>query len=157
MTKIELTSATRQELRARAHALHPIVTIAANGLTSGVLAELERSLQAHELIKVRLQGIEREEHEPLLADICDKLDAAPVQRIGNILIIWRPRREEKAPEKKTPAPPNPATAKSAAAFAATARRAALAKAVAEQKRGEDRRKDSRGRPPRSRTTPRGGR
>jgi len=156
MPKIELTPATRQELRARAHALHPVVTIAANGLSPSVLAELECSLQAHELIKVRLQGIEREEHEALLADLCDKLDAAPVQRIGNILVIWRPEREVKAQEKKAPAPPNPATAKSAAAFAAAARRAALAKAMAE--RNDDRRKGfSRGQPIRSRTTPRGGR
>ncbi|MCL2644793.1 MAG: YhbY family RNA-binding protein [Betaproteobacteria bacterium] len=158
MTKTELTPAMRQELRARAHALQPVVAIAANGLTASVLAELERSLQAHELMKVRVQGVEREEREPLLADICDKLDAAPVQRIGNILVIWRPRREEKAPEKKAPAPPNPATAKSATAFAAAARRAALAKATTEQKRDDGRRRNlSRNQPPRSRTTPRGGR
>jgi len=158
MPKIELTPATRQELRARAHALQPVVTIAGNGLSPSVLAELERSLQAHELIKVRVQGIEREEREALLPEICDKLDAAPVQRIGNILVIWRPSREEKAPEKKAPTPPNPATAKSAAAFAAAARRAALAKATTEQKRDDDRRKNfSRNQPTRSRTSPRGGR
>ena len=158
MPKIELTPAARQELRARAHALHPVVTVAGNGLTPSVLAELERSLQAHELIKVRLQGIEREEREALLTDICNQLDAAPVQRIGNIFIVWRPRREEKAPEKKEPAPPNPATAKSAAAFAAAARRAALAKAVAEQKRDNTRRRNlPQSQPPRSRTSPRGGR
>jgi len=158
MPKIELTPATRQELRARAHALHPVVTIAGNGLTPGVLAELERSMQAHELIKVRLQGIEREEHEPLLESICDKLDAAPVQRIGNILIIWRPKREEKAPEKKASSPPNPATAKSAAAFAASARRAALVKVTTRQKRDDDQRRHlPRSQPIRSRTSPRGGR
>ena len=158
MPKIELTPAMRQTLRARAHGLHPVVTIAGNGLTPNVLAELECSLQAHELIKVRVQGIEREEREALLADICNKLDAAPIQRIGNILVIWRPKREEKAPEKKAPVPPNPATAKSAAAFAAAARRAALAKASAEQKRSERQRKSPpRSQPTRSRTSPRGGR
>jgi putative YhbY family RNA-binding protein len=158
MPKIELTPAARQELRARAHCLHPVVTVAGNGLTQSVLAELERSLQAHELIKVRLQGVEREERGALLAEICTRLEAAPVQRIGNILIVWRPKREEKAPEKKEPLPPNPATAKSAAAFAAAARRAALAKAVAEQKRDDTRRRSlPRSQPPRSRTAPRGGR
>ncbi|MCL2161509.1 MAG: YhbY family RNA-binding protein [Betaproteobacteria bacterium] len=158
MPKIELTPTMRQALRASAHGLHPVVTIAGNGLTPNVLAELERSLQAHEIIKVRVQGVEREEREALLADICDRLDAAPVQRIGNILVVWRPRREEKAPEKKAPAPPNPATAKSAAAFASAARRAALAKAVAEHKRDERPRKNSpRSQPQRSRTSSRGGR
>jgi putative YhbY family RNA-binding protein len=145
-------------LRVRAHALHPVVTIAGNGLTPGVLAELERSIQAHELIKVRVQGVGREEREALLMDICGRLDAESVQHIGNILVIWRPRREETAPEKKAPAPPNPATAKSAAAFAATVRRAALAKAMAEQKRIDNRRKSFPKSPaPRSRTSPRGGR
>jgi putative YhbY family RNA-binding protein len=158
MPKIELTPAERQELRARAHALRPVVTIADNGLTPNVLTELERSLQAHELIKVRLQGIEREEREALLTDICDRLDAAPVQRIGNILVIWRAKREEKAPTTPAPAPQNPATAKSAAAFAAAARRAALAKAVAEQKRSDNRHRNlPRSQPPRSRTSSRGGR
>ncbi|MCL2877134.1 MAG: YhbY family RNA-binding protein [Betaproteobacteria bacterium] len=158
MPKIELPPAERQELRARAHALQPVVTIAGNGLSPGVLAELARSLQAHELIKVRLQGIAREERGPLLAEICDRLDAAPVQRIGNILVIWQPNYEGKAPEKKAPMPPNPATAKSAAAFAAAARRAALAKATSLQKRDDARRRDfPRSQPIRSRTSPRGGR
>ncbi|MCL2589852.1 MAG: YhbY family RNA-binding protein [Betaproteobacteria bacterium] len=158
MPKIELTPSARQELRARAHALHPVVIVAASGLTPGVLTELERSLQAHELIKVRVQDVEREEREALLADICDRLDAAPVQRIGNILVIWRPKREEKAPEKKAPPPPNPATAKSAAAFAATARRTALTKAATEQKRGNSRCWNLlQNQPSRSRPSPRGGR
>gem|GEM_PF-139753 len=161
MPKIELTPAARQELRARAHALHPVVTVAGNGLTPSVLAELESSLQAHELIKVRVQGAEREERATLLAEICDQLDAAPVQSIGNILVIWRPERKKEAPEKKAPTPPNPATAKSAAAFAAAARRAALAKATSEQKRSEKprhyRNPPPGSQPSRSRTTPRGGR
>jgi len=166
MPKIELTPAMRQELRVRAHALHPVVTIAGNGLTPNVLAELERSLQAHELIKVRLQGMEREEREALFADICDRLDASPVQHIGKILVVWRPERKKEAPEKKAPARPNPAiakpaTAKSAAAFAAAVRRAALAKATAERSDGKRHYRNPprspSSQPPRSRTTPRGGR
>jgi putative YhbY family RNA-binding protein len=92
MSLIELTSAERRELRARAHCLRPVVTIADNGLAAGVLAELERSLQAHELIKVRVQGAERARRKSLLTELCDALEAVPVQHIGNILIVWRPRR-----------------------------------------------------------------
>jgi putative YhbY family RNA-binding protein len=149
---IELSSTERRALRARAHALNPVVAIADNGLTPGVLAEIDRSLQAHELIKIRVQGVEREAREALLVDICGKLEAASVQHIGNILILWRPRREEtKTPEKK-PAAPKSGTAKSATAFAAAARRAALAKA------STDRRKSlPRTPPPRLRGAPRGGR
>jgi putative YhbY family RNA-binding protein len=135
---IELTPAERHDLRARAHHISPVVTIAGNGLTASVSAELERSLQAHELIKVRVQGAEREQRAVLLAELCTTLEAAPVQHIGNILIIWRPRREQPAAEKKAPAPKNLATAKSAASFAAAARRAALARASADQKRSATR-------------------
>lgn len=136
MSIIELTPAQRRDLRARAHHLSPVVTVAAAGLTPGVIAELERSLQAHELIKIRVQGAEREQRDVLMQELCDALGAAPVQHIGNILVVWRMRREEE--KKAAPAAPkrapSAATAKSAAAFAAAARRAALTKAAAEKSR-----------------------
>ncbi|MDR1425133.1 MAG: YhbY family RNA-binding protein [Azoarcus sp.] len=138
MSKIELSPAERRDLRARAHAIDPVVTVAGNGLAPTVLAEIERSLQAHELIKVRTQGIERAEREALLIELCDKLDAAPVQRIGNILIVWRPRKEVSRPITEKPAIAKSATGKSAAAFAAAARRAALARAAAKKKPEEKR-------------------
>lgn len=125
----ELTAAQRRDLRARAHHLNPVVTVAGNGLSATVLAEIERSLQAHELIKVKTQGIERAQRDTLMETLCASLEAAPVQHIGNILVLWRARRETEAsppPERKPAA--KAATAKSAAAFAAAARRAALAKA-----------------------------
>lgn len=133
---IELTPAQRRELRAKAHHLNPVVTIAGNGLTPSVLAEIERSLQAHELIKVRVQGAEREDRESLMQELCSALEAAAVQHIGNILIVWRQRREEEkmAADNTAKRTAKAATAKSATAFAAAARRAALAKASAESRR-----------------------
>ncbi|ATE60444.1 ribosome assembly RNA-binding protein YhbY [Thauera sinica] len=133
---IELTPAQRRELRAKAHHLNPVVTVAGNGLAPSVVAEIERSLQAHELIKVRVQGAEREQRDALMQELCTTLEAAPVQHIGNILVVWRQRREEdKAAAEAAPKRPvKTATAKSAAAFAAAARRAALAKAAAESRR-----------------------
>ena len=142
----ELTPAQRRDLRARAHHLNPVVTIADNGLAPSVVAEIERSLQAHELIKVKVQGAEREQRDALMQELCAALDAAPVQHIGNILVVWRQRREEDKPaaaaEKK---PARAATAKSAAAFATAARRAALAKASAESRRSPARSPAPRGR------------
>ena len=142
----ELTPAQRRDLRARAHHLNPVVTIGDNGLAPTVVAEIERSLQAHELIKVKVQGAEREQRDALMQELCAALDAAPVQHIGNILVVWRQRREEDKPsaaaEKK---PARAATAKSAAAFAAAARRAALAKASAESRRSPARSPAPRGR------------
>jgi RNA-binding protein len=142
----ELTPAARSDLRARAHHLNPVVTVAGNGLAPSVLAEIERALQAHELIKVKVQGAEREQRELLMRELCAALDAEPVQHIGSILVVWRTRREEDKPvavaEKK---PARAATAKSATAFAAAARRAALAKASAESRRSPARSPAARGR------------
>jgi putative YhbY family RNA-binding protein len=86
---IELTPEQRRTLRAAAHHLHPVVTVAGKGLAATVIREIDRCLKAHELIKLKLQGIEREDRDALQAEICDQLDCAPVQHIGNILILWR--------------------------------------------------------------------
>lgn len=102
---IELSSAQRRELRARAHALHPVVSIAANGLSEAVLAEIDRSLKAHELIKIRTYGIERDEREALMAEVCGRLGCAAVQHIGNLLVVYRERPAELEP---APRPPRPA-------------------------------------------------
>lgn len=149
MSMIELTPAQRRELRARAHHLSPVVTIAGNGLAPNVVAEIERSLQAHELIKVRIQGTERDQRDALMLELCNTLGAAPVQHIGNILVVWRERKtEEKKVAQAAPAKraAGAATAKSAAAFAAAARRAALMKASAEKRRAATPRPGSRGKP-----------
>jgi putative YhbY family RNA-binding protein len=86
---IELTSSHRRTLRARAHNLHPVASISQNGLSEAVLAEIDRGLKAHELIKVRVYGVERADREALLAEICTRLEAAPVQHIGNVLVVYR--------------------------------------------------------------------
>lgn len=113
MPTTALTPQQRRLLRARAHALHPVVQIAANGLSATVLAELERSLQAHELIKIKTRGAEREQRQQWLQQICQQLHAQPVQHIGNILLIWRQRRDDKAAPSTPPAskktPPSSST------------------------------------------------
>ncbi len=78
-------------LRATAHHLSPVVSISQKGLTAGVLNEIDRSLKAHELIKVRLYGIDREARPALISEICTTLKCAEVQHIGNLLVLWRPR------------------------------------------------------------------
>ncbi len=95
----ELNPVERRALRATAHHLNPTVAISQNGLTAGVLKEIDLSLNAHGLIKVKLHGIERDDRAVLLAEICAQLDCAPVQQIGNILILWRPKPEEDATAK----------------------------------------------------------
>lgn len=120
---IELTPERRRALRAAAHPLHPVVTVAGNGLSDAVAREIDRSLKAHELIKVKLAGIEREDRDALLAVICEQLACAPVQHIGNILVLWR--EKPVAPPKSAMATRRgkPMTKKQAAAAQEKTRRA----------------------------------
>lgn len=93
---IEISPAERRALRAAAHHLKPVVSISQKGLTASVLAEIDRSLKAHELIKLRLYGIEREDRELLFAEICSTLSCAEVQHIGNLLVLWRENPKDAA-------------------------------------------------------------
>ena len=64
------------------------------GLTDKVVAEIDRALTAHELIKVKILDGDRDEREAIGEAICLKTDAAPVQRVGKVLVIWRPKPDE---------------------------------------------------------------
>ena len=92
---IVITRQERKALKARAHALNPIVHLGGKGLTEAVIAEIGRALDAHELIKVRAGSMERDAREAALAEICALLDAQPVQHIGKVLVLYR---EKPAPE-----------------------------------------------------------
>ena len=93
---LEITATQRRALRARAHALKPVVLISQNGLTDAVMKEIGVSLDSHELIKIRVFSDERGVREEYLAKICEQLGAAPVQHIGKVLVVWRPGAEAKA-------------------------------------------------------------
>ena len=96
-----LTPTERRELRAQAHHLNPVVSIGREGLTAAVLHEIDVNLLAHELVKIRVFGDNRQARELVLARICEQLDAAPVQHLGKTLTIWRPAPE---PEKTVAEP-----------------------------------------------------
>lgn len=91
---LKLTPAERSALRAQAHALDPVVIIGDAGLTPAVTKEIDASLDAHGLIKVRVFGDDRQERIAIYETICEKLDAAPVQHIGKLLVIYRPKKEK---------------------------------------------------------------
>lgn len=99
----ELSPAQRRALRAAAHHLNPVVSISQKGLTPSVLAEIDRCLKAHELIKLRLYGIEREVRAALFIEICTALDCAEVQHIGNLLVLWRENPKDAAAQESAPA------------------------------------------------------
>jgi RNA-binding protein len=76
-------------LRSASHDLKPVVMIGNNGLSETVLREIDVSLKAHELIKIKVQGDERELRLQMLQEICDKLGASAVQHIGKQLVVYR--------------------------------------------------------------------
>lgn len=117
---IALTPADRKALRARAHHLDPVVMIGDAGLSRAVLAEADRALGAHELIKIRVLGDDRAQRQALLTEICSALGCAPVQSIGKLLVVYRPKPIEDAAAPKRPRGPH--LPKKLAATGATARR-----------------------------------
>ena len=95
-----LSPAERKLLKSRAHALKPVVTVGNERLSAPVLKEIETSLKAHDLIKIRVTGDERDARLALLGEICNRTGASPVQHIGKILVVYRENREAPAPPAK---------------------------------------------------------
>jgi putative YhbY family RNA-binding protein len=89
----ELSSAERKALRAQAHHLDPVVTVGDAGLTAAVMAEANRALDAHGLIKIRVHGDDRAQRLGILDELCATLGCAPVQTIGKLLVVWRRKPE----------------------------------------------------------------
>jgi RNA-binding protein len=92
---LKLTPAERSALRSEAHALDPVVIIGESGLTPSVMKEIDVSLNAHGLIKVRVFGDDRDARVGMYAHICDELGSAPIQHIGKLLVLYRPKKEIK--------------------------------------------------------------
>jgi putative YhbY family RNA-binding protein len=112
MPAIELNTAERRALRADAHHLSPVVMIGGDGLTPAVSKETDAALKAHGLIKVRVLGDDRAAREAIFAQLCDELNAAPIQHIGKLLVLWRPIPEkEVAEERDSGGMPGPRTVK----------------------------------------------
>jgi RNA-binding protein len=83
-----LTAAERKALKAKAHKLEPVVHIGAKGLTDEVVAEIDRALAAHELIKVRA-ALERGDRENLFEEVCRRSGAEAVQQVGKVFVLYR--------------------------------------------------------------------
>ena len=91
MTALTITPAQRKSLKADAHGLSPVVMIGGDGLTPAVIKEAKSAIKHHGLIKVRVFGDDREARIEIYEELCDKLDAAPVQHIGKLLVLWKPK------------------------------------------------------------------
>jgi RNA-binding protein len=84
-----LTAALRKALKAKAHRLDPVVHVGAKGVTDEVIAEIDRALQAHELIKVRAASLDRIAREEAFDRIVEKTGADAVQHIGKVFVLFR--------------------------------------------------------------------
>lgn len=106
MSQIQLTPAQRKVHRAEAHHLDPVVMIGNDGLTDNVRKEIDAALNAHGLIKVRVFSDDRSARETLFQELADTLQAAPIQHIGKLLVLWRPQpeKERAIDEDRMPGP-----------------------------------------------------
>lgn len=86
-----LSPAAKRELKARAHALKPVVLVGQRGVTPALLASVDEALNAHELIKVRLAAGERTERVLEADRMASALDADVVASIGRVVVLYRPR------------------------------------------------------------------
>ena len=89
-----LTARERAHLKARAHALEPQVQVGHSGMTEAVAAEVDRALKAHELIKVKILDGDREVRREIADALCTRMEAALVQSVGKVFVLWRPKPEE---------------------------------------------------------------
>lgn len=86
---MELTEKQRRHLKGLAHPLKPVILMGNAGLTDAVVAETQRALSDHELIKVRLPGLEREERDAALQNLAQRTESTMVTRIGHVAVLYK--------------------------------------------------------------------
>lgn len=91
---VALSSNQRRHLRALAHPLKPIILVGAKGISDALIAELDSALERHELLKMKVAAEDREARDALIEAIVDRVEAAQVQRVGNIATLYRPSRDK---------------------------------------------------------------
>ncbi|EGG30713.1 MAG: ribosome assembly RNA-binding protein YhbY [Aequoribacter sp.] len=79
----------KRQYRAIGHKLKPIVTVGGSGLSETVIAEVDRALNDHELIKIKCAGMDRDSKAEIISDLCGELNAEAVQVIGNTALLLR--------------------------------------------------------------------
>lgn len=95
MTSAPLTSAQTRFLRGQAHGLKALLQVGSKGLGATLVSELDRLLEHHELVKVKVAAEDREAREAMIADLADRSAAAVVQRIGHTVVLYRASRDKR--------------------------------------------------------------
>jgi RNA-binding protein len=86
---MSLSQAQKKAFRSIGHHLDPVVTVSENGLSEGLVAELDRALSDHELIKVKLLLSERDDRAAMLDELVSESDAELIQKIGKVALLYR--------------------------------------------------------------------
>lgn len=94
MESILLNTREKVALRAQAHNLHAVVMVGQNGLTDTVIAETNRNLEAHELIKIQIAGDERSVRIAIAEALAKATDSVLIQHIGKQIVLYRPNKEQ---------------------------------------------------------------
>jgi len=90
MGELTLSRDERLRLKSASHHLDPVVLLGAAGLSEAALKEIDRALNAHELVKVRVPALAAHERERLFLEVADRLTAARIQLIGRLMVLFRP-------------------------------------------------------------------
>ena len=91
---MSLSKAQIKFLRAKCHDLKPVIMLGQKGLTEAVLVELDKALDHHELVKIKLSVDDRDARQRLSDEICQHSHAEAVQSIGKTLSIYRPNKKK---------------------------------------------------------------
>ncbi len=105
---MSLSAAQRREYRTIAHNLKPIIIIGDKGLSEGLMQELDRALNDHELIKIKVASTDREARQEIIEEVCSRARAELVQTIGKIAVILR-RAKQPNPKLSNLSNTNPRT------------------------------------------------
>ncbi|MGI8561803.1 MAG: ribosome assembly RNA-binding protein YhbY [Luteimonas sp.] len=90
-----MTPAQARFLRGQAHELKAMLQIGGKGLTDALAAEVGEALAQHELIKVKIAATDREARDAVIEALAERCQAALVQRIGHVAVLYRPNAEKR--------------------------------------------------------------
>ena len=96
---MDLSEKQKKYLRGLGHHLKPLITIGENGISKTLLFEFEKTLDHHELIKVKVRASDRHARNAIINNLCEDKTIQIIQRIGNIILVYR-ANQKKEPEKK---------------------------------------------------------
>ncbi|WP_252176985.1 ribosome assembly RNA-binding protein YhbY [Endozoicomonas sp. 4G] len=92
---MSISSEKKRHFRSLGHKLKPVVMVAGNGLSDGVIEETLRALHDHELIKVKFAVGDREVKKEAIVELCNQTQAELIQTIGNIALIYKENKDAK--------------------------------------------------------------